>query len=329
MPFRDWCESNMKNGGFSFRIRGRMPKRSGIATDQWRVRISSDGVDPPVWLTSENSDVSLADSENVVVRSDGYPSEEEARAMALDYRGVLIRAFARCRLAVDFGDRAHKSHFTEAGLRTLEEKSGRRVLNNTHGVMIFPSEPRPLLVGGKGGGIRTPVKAVRLVREIEDVFRGEGPASGREQLAYDLFSASFGSVTDDARFLNLMMAVETLIEQAERPDRVQAHVEQLIRLTMTDSGLDQGERDSLLGALRRLGRESIGQAGARLAARLGDKKYREMEAPQFFKSCYELRSKLVHGVYPRPTREEVGRAAASLEIFVSDLLGGTTLPADA
>ena len=308
---------------FSFRIRGSLPKRSRVTSDQWRVRISPHAVVPPVWLTSEDPDVPLAEMKSVVVRSDGYPTEKVARAMALQWQGMLIRAFARCRLAVDFGNRAYKGCITEAGLRDLQENTGARVLNDTHGVMVFESDSRAVLFVRTGGDIQTPVKVERLMREMEDLAQGDHSISEQEQLAYNLFSASFGSVTADARFLNLMMAVETLIEQRERPQHVQTHVVQLIELTKTDPGLDQSERDSLLGALRQLRRESVGQAGARLAKRLGGKRYRDMEAPQFFKSCYDLRSKLVHGVHPRPTLEEVGRAAGSLEVFVSDLLGST------
>jgi hypothetical protein len=42
---------------------------------------------------------------------------------------------------------------------------------------------------------------------------------------------------------------------------------------------------------------------------------------QFFNRCYQMRSKLVHGEVPRPTRDEVGVRAASLEVFVGHLLG--------
>jgi len=45
------------------------------------------------------------------------------------------------------------------------------------------------------------------------------------------------------------------------------------------------------------------------------------EKPQtFFTGCYEMRSRLVHGAYPRPSRGEVDRRAAALELFVRDIL---------
>ena len=38
--------------------------------------------------------------------------------------------------------------------------------------------------------------------------------SGRDRVAYDLFSASFSMITADARFIMLMMAVETLLKSS-------------------------------------------------------------------------------------------------------------------
>ena len=50
-----------------------------------------------------------------------------------------------------------------------------------------------------------------------------------------------------------------------------------------------------------------------------------LDARKFFKVCYEIRSRLVHGQAPRPTRDEVGAVAAHLENFVGDLLSGPLL----
>lgn len=45
-----------------------------------------------------------------------------------------------------------------------------------------------------------------------------------------------------------------------------------------------------------------------------------MSAPKFFTHCYKLRSDLVHGKFPPPSRDTIDRAAENLESFVSDLL---------
>jgi hypothetical protein len=102
-------------------------------------------------------------------------------------------------------------------------------------------------------------------------------------------------------------------------------VASLIEQTKSSS-LPVKERNSILGSLRLLRRESINQAGKRFTAeRLGGRVYGDRTAPDFFSYCYQMRSNLVHGNLPVPTFEEVGGVAATLEVFVSDLLTGPVL----
>lgn len=45
------------------------------------------------------------------------------------------------------------------------------------------------------------------------------------------------------------------------------------------------------------------------------------ESPtKFFTRCYDMRSRLVHGLDPRPSRGDVDKRAAELERFTSHLL---------
>jgi hypothetical protein len=307
---------------YSFRIRCNVPDRSGITWDEPALTISSEGVVPEVRLTSEGKEVPLSQAKRFIVRSDGYAREEDAWAVARRYRDVLIRAFSRLRIAADFGDRAAQGKFTEAGLRALEEGSGHRVMNDVHGTMVFATEPRPAFVLGGGGGIRTPAKGDRLVEAVGNSLEVYRELSERERLAYDLFSSSFSAATADARFLDLMMAVETLLDPKPRAESVLNHVERLIAETRNAADLPESERNSICGTLAWLRVQSIGQAGRELAASFADSRYRNMTPPDFFSACYDVRSKLVHGAYPRPSREEVGSLAASLELFVADLLAG-------
>ena len=74
--------------------------------------------------------------------------------------------------------------------------------------------------------------------------------------------------------------------------------------------------------MRFLYKESIRQAGKRLASTLGDRSYMGEKPAVFFTRCYDLRSALAHGDYPRPTWAEVNLRAATLETFVADPLSG-------
>jgi hypothetical protein len=143
-------------------------------------------------------------------------------------------------------------------------------------------------------------------------------------LAFDLYSASTFQPSADARFVMLVMAVETLLDPKPRPESSLAHVEHLIGLTEA-ADLPDSERASLLSSLKWLRFQSIGQAGKTLAATLGERTYLDMTPPKFFAHCYDLRSRLVHGAALRPERREVDVAAAHLELFVSHVLSSELL----
>lgn len=129
--------------------------------------------------------------------------------------------------------------------------------------------------------------------------------------------------SQDARFLLLMIAIEALIELEPRSDAALAHVEELVAATKAARGLSDDERRSMLGVLSGMMRESVSRGGRRLVAeRLGNRLYRDEPAPKFFASCYTLRSRLVHGGLPLPSREDIARVVGTLEVFVSDLLSG-------
>ena len=116
-----------------------------------------------------------------------------------------------------------------------------------------------------------------------------------------------------------MVALESLIEPSLRSVEVRDMIESLIG-RVRESGLSETEIESVMGSLRGLNQESIGQAGRKLAGTLDPRTYMGLSAVAFFTKCYVLRSKLVHGQHPIPSRQEIDEHAAQLEVFVADLL---------
>jgi hypothetical protein len=114
------------------------------------------------------------------------------------------------------------------------------------------------------------------------------------------------------------------MDQRPRGTGAVEHVDEMVRLTR-EAELPQDDKESMVGSLRHLTNESLRQAGRRLAKTLGDRTYLSLDPEKFFDVCYELRSRVVHGAIPFPTNEEVGRFAASLEVFVANLLAGPEL----
>jgi len=309
---------------FSFRLRLSLGDSVRINCDGRELSLS-DIVESPV----ENvllkprllGEKPISELQDFVVRGDGYGSDELARAAGARWTSIIQAAFSSCHIGADFGDRspyAEGGGLSEAGVQLMERETGTRVLTDRFALMTFPSEPAPVFFGGQAVGV-----AGRHLEHVAGCLRAAAwhtPAWGEKQrTAYNLFSASFNVPDADSRLMLLMMAVETLIEQQPRSASARALVEDFIEHT-TATDLDPDERTSMVGTLRWLHRQSVGQAGRNLAKTLGDRSYAGLSPSKFFTRCYETRSQLAHGYTPRPDRQTVDPLAAQLVTFTGDLL---------
>lgn len=310
---------------YCFRVPFTMSERSLLGITERRFDLLS-GPEVNVWLTSTVEDQPLSDAERLVVRGEGFSSEAEASAEGERWRDVISRGFARVHLAADFGDRQPFGALSEAGVELFSDKVGHPVISDVPGVTTFLCDPGPVFIRSEAKGCRRPTP-----EHNQRVLLGAVSVDARltevERLAFDLYSASFFQPSADSRLLMLTMAVETLLALQPRSQVARDHVGALIESTETSPTLNPDERASILGSLRWLLDESIGQAGRRLARTLEPRRYLDLAPAKFFTRCYELRSHLVHGYVPRPSRSEVDSHAAFLEVFVGDLLSGPLLTA--
>jgi hypothetical protein len=305
-------------------MRVMLPQRRSITTDNKELRITPA---EDVRLVALDDVDTLKDAKNLACVGRGYASADAARAAARRWRGLLERSFALMQLGGDFGDRAPGGGLSGEFRQQLEDELGRPVFYDNYGAMVFKESLWPRFVR-MGANLSTGSPIDILTAAAEEARRLGLTMQEREGLAYDLFAASFFQTGPDARYLMLMTALEALIEPQTRPPASIEHVQRLIQLTR-DSDLPEDETRSMVSALERLKDESIGQAGRRLAVRLGERRYKDgAETPvQFFSRCYTLRSNLVHGHVPRPAEGEVGSRAANLEVFLGHLLSGELLDA--
>jgi hypothetical protein len=304
---------------YTFRIRFNRSPTDTIQADASEILLPVPGDEATVALRAPTPTEPLKNAKQMVLVGDGYSTEEEALLAGARYQSALTVALARVRVGADFGARAPKGFFTEYGLEMFAAELGQRVLNNVHGLMTFSSEPKPRFATANATPLRGANPEI-FQTAFETSVSATHSLTPREDLAFSLFNTSFFQPTADSRFLLLMMAIEALIDPAMRSVEACEHVDTLIKQTQ-QVPLAKEERDSMLGTLRWLRRESITQAGKRLAAsRLGDRLYLNMPAPVFFNHSYQMRSKLVHGNLPYPTFEDVGNTVGALELFVSDLL---------
>jgi hypothetical protein len=144
--------------------------------------------------------------------------------------------------------------------------------------------------------------------------------SDKERLALELYGASHYEKSDRARFITLVLAAEVLLEPRERENSTKEIVRGLIEYTK-GSQLGKEEKDSIIGSLRWLYKESISKSLRDMIERhLGAREYGNMIAKKFIDHCYAIRSKLVHTGKVNTEVIHLGKLASQLKRLLSDLL---------
>jgi hypothetical protein len=305
---------------YTYRLRINLPNAAQLAIDSSTYQIS-DLFEYKIELSSGRPELSLKDSKRLIFRASGFLTEQEAFGNAELFSDVLMIALASLKIGADFGARAPKSGFTKHGLAKFGESAGRELLNDVHGIMVFPTEIAPAFLSTSSPSVVIGRTSSDFIEALSSSKQGSIPLSDRVTLAFDVFSSSFLEGSQDARLLTLMMALEILITQLPRPQDSATLVNSFIELTRNSSNIIESERDSILGSLGWLLKESVSQAGRRYVKdRLGNMEYMDMLCEKFFDHCYSIRSALIHGHEPFPTRAEVSMAAANLETMVADII---------
>jgi hypothetical protein len=312
----------LHEGAYCFRVPFRMSSGSLLDLPEPEYLLDEEP-GQRVWLAAVEPVGPLRDALRIVIRGEGLTDDATARDAGERWRDVVCRALARLHLGADFGERMAYGQLTAAGELWYEEQLGYPVMSDVPGVSVFPCNPELRFLRSQAEGCRRP-SPERSAAVFGAAAELDSRLSAVERLAFDLYSGSFFQPSADARLLMLMMAVETLLDLQPRSVAACAHVQTLLDATAA-ADLPPSDRQALMGSLSWLLNESIGQAGRRLAKRLEPRQYGGRSPSAFFTQCYTMRSALVHGQVPRPTREEVDALAAPLEMFVGQLLSGDLL----
>lgn len=300
---------------FSFRLPFRVPQHMDISAAEGHPLRKTQSEE--VWLTRVR-DTASGEATLWSARGAGYGTPEQALEAGDACRDLLSQSFARLLLAADFGDdRAQNGRFTDETLAKTAKETGRVVSPDRYGVEVFLTDSEPLRIG-----LSATVSFGPNEQQFRDVV-GQADEqltrmSRAERLAFDLYSGSFFQPTTKTQFLMLMMAVEALMVPQPRDQEAHELVQQLIDTTKS-SGVTDSDRQSILGGLHGMRRESIGQAGRSLAKTLEPRKYGGQESVKFFGQSYETRSALVHG-NGSAQADEAANLVGPLTRFVADLL---------
>ena len=280
------------------------------------------------FLTSNGKEVSLscldadsiAQGTELVLTAGGYPDEESALGEGRKVKQSLLLAGAKLHIGVDAG-KDNPSSFLGAAVREkVLTEYGVNIVNNVLGLSVYSEDIPVKTFSASAIGLVSPKTAEIFVQTILDLSAVASKLDEKTMLSLELYGASHYERSDRARFLTLVLAAEALLEPKRRESFSGAFVEGLIRST-ENSELGRPEKESLLGSLRWLRKESISRSLKRLAQKyVPEKSYESMPAVTFISKCYQVRSTLVHTGNYDASGIGLGVLAAQMNVFLSDVL---------
>lgn len=276
-----------------------------------------------ITLNSVDLKSPINDADWLTLVSDGWGSHDAARNESVILVDILCRALSFHNFGADLGRRTPGGGFFRVFLDDIEKKSGRNVLNDERGPMVYATELDPMIARVNDPSSHFSVSEDKWASTFQNALNLRERFTDKERMAFDLFSmAHKSSQSVDARFVLLFAAFETLLEPSKRPKSSQEHVNELIDKTKK-ADLPKSEKDSLVGSLQWLLGHSIRTRGRKIVrTRLGDTKYGDLSAEELFSKCYELRNRLLHGQQPLVEWREISNIAGPFEQMLSHLLSG-------
>ncbi len=311
---------------FYFRLRFHLPQHHYINCDDAEIEITTEGDQPNLRLKTHYGDGSIKSGRRLILSGGPYKSKEDASAAGSQAYHALMRYSIRSRVGIDLGKNRSTGGMSKYLKDKIASEKGVQILDDVHGLLVYDGtqETKFAYVGCVSfiHGKQVPVFLELFQQANASRFR----PTDKQEVAFELFGAAQFEPSPRSRFLTLVMAIEALLQPADRHQAVQDHVRSLIAQT-AQSALPENEKASLRGALQSLSKDSIGRTGKLLAKDLlAGNEYGGKTPGSFFQYCYELRSQLVHNGAIADDTVKLGSVVAELERFVADLLEASVQP---
>ena len=182
---------------------------------------------------------------------------------------------------------------TLEGAKYFSDLMGAPVRNQLHGLDVYEALPNQKFLRVDANptlsmGVDSTIATICSWYEENTII------TQKQELAAEIYLLAQFDTQYRSRFLTLMTAIEALLVAQPRSQAVRELVTSL-ECAVADSPLEKSQIQSLMGSLKWLHHESIGQSGRRMAAQLlPDRTYSGLSSEKYFQSSYELRSSIVH-----------------------------------
>jgi hypothetical protein len=305
------------NESFNFRVRFSLPESDRLNYDTAEAEIRLP--DGEVFTLKPIGGETIQGSRTLVITGGPYSSAEAAEARGQATVKALLVTGASLTLGVNLGRDASAGGVTEAALRHYSEQTGVRMLEDLPGLTTYDSSVDTKFLGSRVTAVRG-IAPENFEKPFLSAVQSEPAMSAKVQLALELCSLSRFEATPRARFLTLVMALEALVEQKNRPTVVRRFLKLIIGL-LAGAKMHDSEKDSLRGGLERLKRESIGKSARKLGRKhLDNSEYMGMKPDRFITYIYGLRSELLHEGQITSAGVSLRQVLTATDEFMRDLL---------
>lgn len=311
---------------YYFRLRFYFPKHYSVNSDASALEFAVPPEGNCLRLSPQEGDGTIASARHMVLAGGPYPALACAEEAATRARHALIQYAVHSHVGIDLGKDQPTGGLSRYAKNKIAQDTGIQVINDVHGLLVYAGGPNTKFIRCNPATLVLGRQEADFISRIQQAYPQNFQLSNKERVAFELFSASQFELSTRSRFITLVMAIEALLQPADREKPAQDHVARLIDLT-ANSGLPENERTSMIGSLKWLYQESIGKTGKRLAETLlGNEKYADKTPGAFFTKCYSIRSQLVHRGALSDRKERLDSCVGELERFVADLLKASIRP---
>lgn len=272
------------------RLRFRVQKRINIDANEHRLTIAGRAV----VLTPPTPDVTIADSEWLILNARGFTTENEARQFGTKLKTALEISAVASRVGVDAGRDLATSGLGRTVKEQILQNTGGDVRDNIHGLDVFPDSPNTRIFNFSATGT-VRASAEPFLSDLNDLVEGAAAPSRRISDVVLLLNYALMRPEPVAQIVFAVSAVESLgQDEAWTPDQ-QALLRELAKAAEPSSTGTAAERQEVGDAIRKsLHRLTLRQGVFRLLNRLG---LEDLKKP--WDDLYAERSTLVHGLAPR------------------------------
>jgi hypothetical protein len=279
-----------KPDSFRCRLRFRVLKKLSISESEYRFKVDNH----EVVLAPSLPDISISESEWLVMNARGFYSEQDARAFGCKLKISLELSSVQCRLGVDAGTDLPTSGLGAEFRQHIEKKSGLLVRDNIHGVDVFIDDPNVRIFNLSGTG---------SVSKLPEPFLSD------IAVIYPIAESTSRQVRDIALLLNYALmrpepvaqivfavsAVEMLGQDEDWSKEQKLLLAELAQSAKNSTIGMKEEREEVADSITKsLHRLTLRQGVLKLLARL-ELTYLKKE----WDSLYTERSTLIHGLAPK------------------------------